>query len=355
MRPDISAKDFAGAADFISNQSHSAVGTVHFGWQVCRQQAGANLMLAFKPLFQRDFFNGPQAFQRPGAEKFRGPAEPQTPSVAVNVSVEATLAKAYDRMQAAVQNRFPAVAEPGAAASAKTEAPDYSPQAVADRIVGFISDRLAQEKANGASEERLQDLYQQALKGVEQGLREGRDIIQDQGLFAGDTKDTFYQTVNRVADGLQQLGEELFGADLDAPAQPVPVTSGGFEASRSQVQIERSRSFEMEDRKSTRLNSSHVKTSYAVFCLKKEVLMIPTLLTATSVFIIAFIAAPPVDIDGIREPVSGSLLYGNNIISGAIIPTSAAIGLHFYPIWDVSYVAACPDICSLSLHDALPI
>jgi hypothetical protein len=42
---------------------------------------------------------------------------------------------------------------------------------------------------------------------------------------------------------------------------------------------------------------------------------------------------PPVDIDGIREPVSGSLLYGNNIISGAIIPTSAAIGLHFYPIW----------------------
>jgi hypothetical protein len=66
--------------------------------------------------------------------------------------------------------------------------------------------------------------------------------------------------------------------------------------------------------------------------------MIPTLLTATSVFIIAFIAAPPVDIDGIREPVSGSLLYGNKIISGAIIPTSAAIGLHFYPIWEAASV-----------------
>ena len=66
------------------------------------------------------------------------------------------------------------------------------------------------------------------------------------------------------------------------------------------------------------------------------VLMIPTLLTATSVFIIAFIAAPPVDIDGIREPVSGSLLYGNNIISGAVIPTSNAIGLHFYPIWEAA-------------------
>jgi photosystem II P680 reaction center D1 protein len=68
------------------------------------------------------------------------------------------------------------------------------------------------------------------------------------------------------------------------------------------------------------------------------VLMIPTLLTATTVFIIAFIAAPPVDIDGIREPVSGSLLYGNNIISGAVIPTSNAIGLHFYPMWEAASV-----------------
>jgi photosystem II P680 reaction center D1 protein len=64
------------------------------------------------------------------------------------------------------------------------------------------------------------------------------------------------------------------------------------------------------------------------------VLIIPCLSVATRVFIIAFVAAPPVDIDGIREPVSGSLMYGNNIISGAVVPTSNAIGLHFYPIWE---------------------
>ena len=66
------------------------------------------------------------------------------------------------------------------------------------------------------------------------------------------------------------------------------------------------------------------------------VLMIPTLLTATSCYIIAFIAAPPVDIDGIREPVAGSLMYGNNIITGAVIPSSNAIGVHFYPIREAS-------------------
>ncbi|MDB9372249.1 photosystem II q(b) protein [Nodularia sphaerocarpa] len=66
------------------------------------------------------------------------------------------------------------------------------------------------------------------------------------------------------------------------------------------------------------------------------VLMIPTLLTATICFIIAFIAAPPVDIDGIREPVAGALIYGNNIITAAVVPSSNAIGLHFYPIWEAA-------------------
>ncbi|RAL42557.1 hypothetical protein DM860_011175 [Cuscuta australis] len=69
------------------------------------------------------------------------------------------------------------------------------------------------------------------------------------------------------------------------------------------------------------------------------VLMIPTLSTTTSVFLIAFIDAPLVDIDCFCEPISGSLLYGYNFISGAIIPTSAAIGLHFYPIWEAASIA----------------
>src|SRR5690554_7468827 len=34
----------------------------------------------------------------------------------------------------------------------------------------------------------------------------------------------------------------------------------------------------VEDRKSTRLNSSHVRISYAVFCLKKKMIIIPKLI-----------------------------------------------------------------------------
>lgn len=64
------------------------------------------------------------------------------------------------------------------------------------------------------------------------------------------------------------------------------------------------------------------------------ILMFPLLGVATVAYIVAFLIAPPTDIDGIREPVAGSLLYGNNIISGAVVPSSNAIGLHFYPLWD---------------------
>jgi photosystem II P680 reaction center D1 protein len=68
------------------------------------------------------------------------------------------------------------------------------------------------------------------------------------------------------------------------------------------------------------------------------VIMIPTLSTAAIVFIIAFLAAPPVDMDGTGALISGSLWDGNNLITAAVIPSSAAIGLHFYPIWEAASI-----------------
>jgi photosystem II P680 reaction center D1 protein len=61
--------------------------------------------------------------------------------------------------------------------------------------------------------------------------------------------------------------------------------------------------------------------------------MFTTLFLAVVAYIIGFIFAPPVDIDGIREPVAGSILFGNNLITGALVPSSNAIGVHFYPVW----------------------
>lgn len=68
------------------------------------------------------------------------------------------------------------------------------------------------------------------------------------------------------------------------------------------------------------------------------VLAIPAFAAASICFLIAFMAAPPVDMEGIREPIVGSILGGNNAITAAVVPTSAAIGLHFYPIWEAANI-----------------
>lgn len=80
--------------------------------------------------------------------------------------------------------------------------------------------------------------------------------------------------------------------------------------------------------------SQVLSTSNRLYIGYFGLVMFPVLIVGTLVYILSVALAPPVDIDGIREPVSGSLLFGNNIISTALIPSSNAIGVHFYPVWD---------------------
>ena len=66
------------------------------------------------------------------------------------------------------------------------------------------------------------------------------------------------------------------------------------------------------------------------------VLMIPTLSTAAITFVLALLMAPPVDVAGTGSLLSGALFSGNNPITAAVVPTSPAVGLHFYPIWEAA-------------------
>ena len=67
-----------------------------------------------------------------------------------------------------------------------------------------------------------------------------------------------------------------------------------------------------------------------------DIFMFPSLILASVIYINIYLFGTPCNIDRIREPVAGSLLFGNNIVSGSLIPSSNAIGLHFYPIWITS-------------------
>lgn len=201
-------------------------------------------MYSFNPLFKNSFFGSDTGFpgRGHGLGQYHAPGQVKSPNSTSAPSsvaqIERTLALAYEKLQVTA-TRGSAAAESGTAAPAET---DFSPQAVTDRILGFVRDRLETERANGASEAKIKDLYQQAVSGVERGLREAKDIIQAQGLFQGEVKDNFYDTVTRLADGLEALGESLFGQALDTPVAAVE----GLSVQRSELAFQRDRSFEME-------------------------------------------------------------------------------------------------------------
>src|SRR5690349_22162452 len=59
-------------------------------------------------------------------------------------------------------------------------------------------------------------------------------------------------------------------SDLQAPAPQLPRYSAAQAPTKQPVQWGKTHGLVRRDRKSTRLNSSHVESSYAVFCLKKK-------------------------------------------------------------------------------------
>src|SRR5207302_11415437 len=70
----------------------------------------------------------------------------------------------------------------------------------------------------------------------------------------------------RADGGVSHQARSAMSTTLEPPkAKELDITARGG-ATRSA----RSRTWRTRDRKSTRLNSSHVKISYAVFCLKKK-------------------------------------------------------------------------------------
>src|SRR3712207_7829997 len=69
-----------------------------------------------------------------------------------------------------------------------------------------------------------------------------------------------YTTLFRSPTAVPIVANRIYVVSVNAPTGVYPATAHGFDAAIQNGQ----------DRKSTRLNSSHANISYAVFCLKKK-------------------------------------------------------------------------------------
>lgn len=112
--------------------------------------------------------------------------------------------------------------QPGALAG---KANDYSPEKVADRVLGFIDQRLRSEAASGADPAQLQKLLTQAREGVEKGFAEARKILDGLGVLGGQVAANVDDTYKRIQDGF---------AGLDKTYAP-PVANTGSSAGSSAV------------------------------------------------------------------------------------------------------------------------
>lgn len=82
---------------------------------------------------------------------------------------------------------------------------EFTPEKVSDRIMGFIGTAINMARANGASEEKLQEMMVQAREGVEQGFNEARDILTGLGVFEGQVKENANRTYDLLQQGLDRL------------------------------------------------------------------------------------------------------------------------------------------------------
>ena len=92
---------------------------------------------------------------------------------------------------------------------------DYTPidkissKQAAKNILGFISQRLRSDAANGAEPEELLQRLDEGLDGFIKGFNEAKDIIEGLGLLTPELSSEINDTFEQVTTGIEQLRERI--------------------------------------------------------------------------------------------------------------------------------------------------
>lgn len=91
---------------------------------------------------------------------------------------------------------------------------DFSPDKIAERIGGFVAQGLDAARRAGRSEADIQSMYQAAVKGVEQGFAEAREILDNLGVLSG----SIASNIDLTEQKTQQALAAIDPARADSPA-----------------------------------------------------------------------------------------------------------------------------------------
>lgn len=132
------------------------------------------------------------------------------------------------------------LAEPDPTLTKLAPTHEFSASTVAGNVLQFVAGRLATEAVNGASEERLSLLFDQALAGVQQGLGEAREALDALGQLSTTIDQGIDDAYHQIESGLDRLRQTYLPADEpESTVQPVqkttePAVSGALFAAHSQ-------------------------------------------------------------------------------------------------------------------------
>lgn len=116
---------------------------------------------------------------------------------------------------------------------------DFSPEAIADRIGSFVGRGLENALAQGRSDKELQSLYDSAVRGMEQGLADAKDVLDGLGVLNGKIAEDVDETAKLTRDALA-------GLDPSRRREQLEVSSGGSAALSMAERFASASSFEMQ-------------------------------------------------------------------------------------------------------------
>lgn len=82
---------------------------------------------------------------------------------------------------------------------------DFTPEAIAERVTQFVGQGLESARQQGRSEQEVQSLYDNAVRGMEEGLTEAKDILAGLNLLQGKIAEDVEKTAGLLRDSLAEL------------------------------------------------------------------------------------------------------------------------------------------------------
>ncbi|TCS42439.1 DUF5610 domain-containing protein [Reinekea marinisedimentorum] len=88
--------------------------------------------------------------------------------------------------------------------ASSSRAENFNVSQLVDTLYSFTSSRVTEAQANGASEEEISALWDDALSGIEKGFGEAKDILEDMDLLDEDLEMKINSAYGQIVDKIEQ-------------------------------------------------------------------------------------------------------------------------------------------------------